>query len=515
MNTKQFMKKWNIREHSKLIDLVNTEKWLWREKIRTGIFSKKTLPINWKTVNNYLNKPMKNLKKMIKRQVMRNILEELANEFKKDGEGELYSNVMLVINEMEIKYPVKYDWLRKFVVNKIKKEPGNMKSGIVSTNDPSYFDFSSVVVKNWKHIANMMYAMFTGDEGIELKINGTGSFLFNGLFRFYTIGILTENNLQEWSSLALADKDVTENRINADYIFTNKIVPIFESKIKKYGLPIRETLRAHGLDITRNFCNKISFWYGPSKLFASLKIIEELEKHRPGSAFNLYKIQGLLAFYYFELETLIQQADNLNSEKKYGIFLKARWEYQTTPSRWIPFTYITEGQEWFMKDIEKLGYLTRIIEVHDIKDAYKRLMLLDRHFNKDGNNKIKFIVISGHGDEEGVVIGNEKEDLVSEDYFNYDKYSLKISDSKYEKRIENLKDIADDSAQIVVASCKTGEDGRFAYLLAKAFRRNPIYSSKKEISDLRCKPYLENGTLKFNVKYVKGVISFNSSKYGG
>jgi len=143
-------------------------------------------------------------------------------------------------------------------------------------------------------------------------------------------------------------------------------------------------------------------------LSSNLSCLQELrEKIGEDGISKLYREYGITNFGRYPSEVMIKQVENDGKSRPYGIWLGA----------WADWNggFLSQGEKSLVKNIERdangLGFDLIIVEARDKMSTVKRVVTLDRKFGKD--NKIAFVIISGHGSANRIFLGEEPEDILS------------------------------------------------------------------------------------------------------
>lgn len=231
----------------------------------------------------------------------------------------------------------------------------------------------------------------------------------------------------------------------------------------QYGLNGEKTLKAiieSNQEVwDKGLCECVSI-----NIKRNLETIESLEEARPGAARALFDKFGICAFGRYPVELLVDQYDHINDkEMQYGIAIYPRTDCNGA------FYQDKEVLKRLQTQLQESGLLLRVYEVGSKEWLYKFLSQADRRYNPNGDNAIKFVVISGHGEFDAIKLTEgEKEETrkaITTNDLNSDFLSQKGRD--YLKKIRNF---LADQAHIVVQACTSGQKGGVVNEMAKRMK---------------------------------------------
>lgn len=502
-----FLKRWPFLKKYRLEDSLEYAKWNLEKK--AGWFSRRKV--------NVLNeRALSKRRKMdaLNSQKLEDCLVELFNYFKSVNQQGAAVKVEETVVGLRTKMPIG-------VKDKIKFF--KVKLYYLNSNKDERQKFIGYLIQNWEQVAKILYSIERIPGVVKNSPTGISSAYFlreENLFDFYKVGLLTPSDIKLWADIA-DSRNSNERKIKAEDFFKRRIIPEFQKLFQSFDLPLEEVLRAHGLDPRFNFGISSEFLWGPERITMSLKVIKELEIIRPGASFILYEHQGILTFFHYDIEILVNQFDNINSSAPYGVWLENRWEYRIFQPIARPPDYKRSNQKKIdlafrslSRQLKEHGYLIRIIECHDLADAYKRFLLLNKHYNLSGTNRIKFILVDGHSNEEGIVFGNENYDSFDREHLFGSELPNTAHDvigKKIEHRIGLLRSLIEPDAQIFLLGCLSGEEGGIAQELSRAFKCKAI-GPKFTAVEVIFKVVVKAGKLKIKVIHINNRLIYAFSK---
>lgn len=224
-----------------------------------------------------------------------------------------------------------------------------------------------------------------------------------------------------------------------------------------------------------------SYVYMPEAFSRNMGTIESIEKERPGIVKFLMSKFGIYNFGRYPEHLLIKQFDEYeNQDLPYGVVMFPEDDHNA-----VYFDYKDELTQ-LASDLED-KYLIRVAEVGGKKDLSRLLVQLRLKYGK--NHKISFGMLGAHGNQRVITLGNvdnkgDREILIRD--------LVKYSSRKYQLFEEN--------GTLILLSCEAGVKEGIGREVSKA--ANVKVVAPKESAGLESiKPLLEDGDLKFKVKY--------------
>lgn len=222
-----------------------------------------------------------------------------------------------------------------------------------------------------------------------------------------------------------------------------------------------------------------------------VKRLQELEKIHPGCASVLQKDFNIDNFNRYPTKLLVDQYENIDSQKPYGIIINPKADYNAAFAVENASIRLSNGDSKVLtrlhEDLSKEGILLRICEINGRFDLARTLIKLNKRYGKD--QKIKFVIIGGHGTAESISFGGKEE---------YQKLSIGDLSGEGGRRIE---DFLDSEATVVLNSCSTGKRGGIGQRISKVFDRRVIApEDPASINQIEVK-YDADKVLKFSISY--------------
>lgn len=213
-----------------------------------------------------------------------------------------------------------------------------------------------------------------------------------------------------------------------------------------------------------------------SNFMSNLEAMAGIESKRPGGVRELYDKYGIEMFGRYGHSVLLKQLELANdTSRHYGVMFFPKADFSGA-------FYSTLGSDYerdiarLDKQLDPYGYTIRIAETGTKTSLYHRTMNFDRLYNRSGENKIKFLILVGHGSYWGINLGRESGTIsenVKINQIDLRKFQFPEKQgkdfAKKHQAFEKFINCFDDGIDIILHSCKTGEtregDKNFAQTL--------------------------------------------------
>lgn len=185
----------------------------------------------------------------------------------------------------------------------------------------------------------------------------------------------------------------------------------------------------------------------------NIRSVRDLERLNPGVTRKLLDQYGILEYHRYPTSVLIDQINEENGAKPYGVLMATRSDYNGAFSA---STY-RKALDSFSKQLKEVGHMLRIVEAPSKRSLARRLISLDRHFASTAG-QITFALIAGHGHKDSITFGDSSDladKIRSED----------LSGWGFNRSGEFFKE----KAPIVLISCSTGVEAGLGQQLSRAF----------------------------------------------
>lgn len=236
------------------------------------------------------------------------------------------------------------------------------------------------------------------------------------------------------------------------------------SFIKTCGLDPKETLSfwasncaLYGLKVEDPRSNPVG------NFEANLDAMAFIEARRTGGIKRLNEEFGIVNFGRYDPGMLDRQLKNSSdTHSPYGVIIFPRSDHNGA---------FGERSGLFLeleKNLAKHGYLPRIIETGRKTYLYKRVMGLNQRYNQSGENRIKFVILGGHGSCYSINLGDREfgyqsytqdRKISQPDFFMLDHPEKQKSGfEKKAKAYERFKKCFDTGIDIILHSCSTAKE---------------------------------------------------------
>ncbi len=217
----------------------------------------------------------------------------------------------------------------------------------------------------------------------------------------------------------------------------------------------------------------------------NIKMIEEIEKSRPGAISVLNKEFGINDFARYPKELLISQFDHRDdNDLPYGIIMFPRED-------WVGNGYNNSEIQRSLFEQIKDKYYFRVIECGSKLDIAKKLLALDKRYSS--NNKISFAYIMAHGNKDVMEFGGQELGRGR---------LLKNADMEG-RGVKRIGDFFSKDATLIISSCLTGLSDGIGKRIAQSLNVGVI-APEESTSMNRIEANIKNDKLVFDVRYRNG-----------
>ena len=241
----------------------------------------------------------------------------------------------------------------------------------------------------------------------------------------------------------------------------SKYAPKHTSLSEKNEAVLREYCNQFGLDAESLFRawfashQSINFrlgtkdggWHPVQTALENCLEMRRLERHRPGAPKMLVNDFGVRCFSRYPKGMLDDQIDQMeDTETPHGVVITSIGDHNG-----ISYAGQSVNSLLSLSDqAKKLGLNIRVIETNGKVDLLKKLLFLDRKYHRSSGQKIKFGIISGHGNEEVLEIGMDRSAVITTEDVLTDEFRTAS------------KRFFETGAYIALNSCLTGKEGKLA-----------------------------------------------------
>jgi hypothetical protein len=222
-----------------------------------------------------------------------------------------------------------------------------------------------------------------------------------------------------------------------------------------------------------------------TSIYYNLKTIDEIEEERPGIAAVLNKQFGIREFLRYPSALLVEQYDNIDSEKPYGIVIYPTEDHNNA---------FDQDYQVFEKLHEQLKgkYLIRVFECTTRADVGRAFLSMDKKHGKD--NKISFAILGGHGIGDSMVFGID-EQRQGRGWFH-------LSMVK-KPAVKKMRKFFTKHPTIILASCATGQELGLAHSISEEFPEARVIGPEKPTGVNSITAQFEGDEVILDAKYWK------------
>lgn len=191
---------------------------------------------------------------------------------------------------------------------------------------------------------------------------------------------------------------------------------------------------------------------------ANMNVMVAIEGRYSGGVKELYEKFGISAFGRYDWQVLLRQLENSNDDTSpYGVAIFPKSDYDG--SFYSEFDINKDLLLSLEKQLAEQGYLVRIIESGKKTALYHRVVRLDREYNRSGNNKIKFVVLAGHGTPQDIRLGSRvTRDMADIRISQNDFFVMNQPVTREHAAFERFKQCFEADIDIVFHSCETAAE---------------------------------------------------------
>ncbi|MFZ2152958.1 MAG: hypothetical protein WAV41_02770 [Microgenomates group bacterium] len=283
------------------------------------------------------------------------------------------------------------------------------------------------------------------------------SFKFDRMIEGGALGEKLRKSVGEHMQLGIGGEKIIIDTVLSDEFIESHgelIKPYLKLMAEVAGLPVEisDDVVCSWLTLNRELLNKDGDEVYKGRLRRAVKkniksILEICSRSQEfGSQviLDLYKQFGITHFGRYSSDILIDQWNNRdNLSSGYGLWVGCYDDYNGS------FYQNIDKIDLLSDDAAILGMKMRIIESRDKTSLAKRIYNLDKKYGE--NNKISFMVISGHGSADSVQLGN----------FGNTDSSITTADL-YGRSANKMKKFYSQRMPVAFAACSTGIDGGIA-----------------------------------------------------
>jgi len=242
---------------------------------------------------------------------------------------------------------------------------------------------------------------------------------------------------------------------------------------------------------------------------SNFKIMKELVDVDPDCLPGLHNEFGISDFSRYTKEMLLTQwRERNNVDLPYGVMIMAREDHNRA---FADFHY--NASDDARKQLEPLGIGIRIIECEDKLEVFRYLRRFNKQYNEQSNNKIKFVLLHGHGEPENIELkkGNRQRHTLQKQDFQPVSQSgsvdLRPSERSFKRRVgqavDTVSTFLEKDAPIVLFSCSTGADDGIAQAISTRVEQSTITAPKVPAAVKKVRISRDEGSnnLKIDVDY--------------
>lgn len=219
---------------------------------------------------------------------------------------------------------------------------------------------------------------------------------------------------------------------------------------------------------------------------------------------TLFSDFGISNFGRYNVQTLVEQVRHKDdTEKPYGIVIFPQSDWNGA--------FYDDGTllENFRQELVPYGVGLKIIECKSKVRVFSRLEHLDEQYNSNGANKMRFLIVGGHGSHERIQFGERN---ASVDYIGLNDFDMAQSapTSRQAKAIEKTKSMFAPDMPIALFSCSTASldfGDNVARRASEVYETN-VVGPMSDTVPRAIQVYEENGKLQIQVDYKQKARAF-------
>jgi len=233
----------------------------------------------------------------------------------------------------------------------------------------------------------------------------------------------------------------------------------------------------------------------------NLMEMRRLELHQKGAPKTLVEDFGISCFSRYPEGMLDDQIDQIDDvDTPYGLVVSSIGDHSGTFYRKSALDSINS----LLRQCKNLGHNLRVIETDGNVDFLKKLLVLDKKYNKPTGQRIKFGVINGHGNEEAMQIGMDHSSVIT---------TQDVLSNDFKRASQRF---FEEGAPIVLQACLVGKKDKLAQLASDSMPNLNIIASPDKVRSVvytLSAPKEDGLPPRLSAKYTKIIIPKKMSSY--